>query len=83
MRNINGQMKTMWKYCKPEKFNEFRTFILGIQGQSMFPNGVIYKGVDAQPRFYRGPSGANDCIMPTIDHLLEITSMVPENDSHS
>ena len=79
MKIINGQMKTMWKYCKPEKFNEFRTFILGIQGQSMFTNGVIYRGVDPNPRFYRGPSGANDCIMPTVDHLLEITSMLPEN----
>ncbi len=79
LKLINGQMKTMWKYSKPEKFHDFRTYIMGIQGNSMFPNGVIYRGVDSNPRFYRGASGANDCIMPTVDHLLEITKFFPEN----
>lgn len=79
MKLINGQMVSMWKYSKPARFNDFRTYIMGIQGNSMFPNGVIYRGVDPNPKFYRGASGANDCIMPTIDNLLEITKMLPEN----
>jgi len=40
----------------------------------MFPNGVVYRGVDDQKRFYRGESGANDSIIPTLDNLFEVTS---------
>lgn len=46
----------------------------------MFPNGVIYEGVDPKPRFYRGESGANDSIIPSCDNLLELTSKMPQND---
>ena len=46
----------------------------------MFPNGVIYEGVDPQPRAYRGESGANDSIIPSCDNLLELTSKMPSNE---
>jgi indoleamine 2,3-dioxygenase len=36
----------------------------------MFPNGVIYEGVDDKPKVYRGESGANDSILPTHDNLF-------------
>jgi indoleamine 2,3-dioxygenase len=37
----------------------------------MFPNGVIYEGVDDKvPRYYRGESGANDSLIPTYDNLF-------------
>ena len=79
MKKILTQMNTMWKQSKVERFNEFRTFFMGIQNQPMFPNGVIYRGVDSVPRFYRGASGANDSIVPTVDNLLEITGDMPDN----
>jgi indoleamine 2,3-dioxygenase len=43
----------------------------------MFPNGVIYRGVDNTPRYYRGESGANDSIIPTMDNLFEVTALLP------
>jgi len=43
----------------------------------MFPNGVIYEGVDGEPKAYRGESGANDSIIPTLDNLLEIYDQLP------
>lgn len=46
----------------------------------MFPNGVIYEGVDRKPRSYRGESGANDSIIPTCDNLLQLTSKMPSNE---
>jgi indoleamine 2,3-dioxygenase len=45
----------------------------------MFPNGVVYEGVSDQAQFYRGESGANDSIIPTLDNFLEITSRMPSN----
>mmetsp|Transcript_37877 Transcript_37877/g.33893 ORF Transcript_37877/g.33893 Transcript_37877/m.33893 type:complete len:224 (-) Transcript_37877:247-918(-) len=72
-------METMWVRSKPEDYNHFRTFILGIKNQPMFPNGVIYEGVSDEPMSYRGESGANDSIIPTIDNLLELTALMPKN----
>lgn len=69
----------MWFRSKAEKYNDFRTFIMGIQNQPMFPNGVIYEGVDNTPRQYRGESGANDSIIPTHDNLFQLTKLMPQN----
>ena len=76
---INRNMDTMWKGSNPKKYIGFRTFILGILNQPMFPNGVVYQGVSEEGRAYRGESGANDSMIPTLDNVLEVTSQMPEN----
>lgn len=54
----------MWKNSKPTDYLAFRVFIFGITSQSMFPNGVVYEGInDNQPMHFRGESGANDSIV--------------------
>jgi indoleamine 2,3-dioxygenase len=54
----------MWKNSKPADYLSFRVFIFGITSQSMFPNGVVYEGInDNQPMYFRGESGANDAIV--------------------
>lgn len=54
----------MWKNSKPGEYISFRTFIFGITSQSMFPNGVVYEGInDNKPMFFRGESGANDSMV--------------------
>jgi indoleamine 2,3-dioxygenase len=45
----------------------------------MFPDGVVYEGVSTEPTFYRGESGANDSIIPSIDNFLQLTQRMPEN----
>jgi indoleamine 2,3-dioxygenase len=45
----------------------------------MFPNGVVYEGVSDEPVAYRGESGANDSMIPTLDNLLELTDSMPNN----
>lgn len=58
---------------KPLDYTTFRTFIFGITSQSMFPNGVIYEGInDGKPMSFRGESGANDSMIPTMDNFLQI-----------
>ncbi|PWY78128.1 hypothetical protein BO94DRAFT_187227 [Aspergillus sclerotioniger CBS 115572] len=63
----------MWANSKPQDYLSFRVFIFGITSQSMFPNGVVYDGVlDNKPLFFRGESGANDSMIPLLDHLCQI-----------
>lgn len=74
MRKINGVMETMWSKSRPTEYTSFRTFIFGITSQSMFPNGVVYEGLDngGKPLSFRGESGANDSIVPLMDNLLQL-----------
>ncbi|EAR86314.2 indoleamine 2,3-dioxygenase family protein (macronuclear) [Tetrahymena thermophila SB210] len=76
---INVKMDTMWEYSSPKAFNNFRSYMMGIKSQPMFPKGVVYEGVSKEPTFYRGVSAANDSIIPTIDNLLELTNNLPDN----
>ncbi|EXJ76858.1 indoleamine 2,3-dioxygenase [Capronia epimyces CBS 606.96] len=80
MTRIEAHMEQMWTHSLPKDYLSYRTFIFGITSQSMFPNGVIYQGTrygDSKPLYFRGESGANDSIIPLLDHLLEIP--MPQN----
>jgi indoleamine 2,3-dioxygenase len=73
IQKVETSMETMWSNSLPKDYNAYRTFIFGITSQSMFPHGVIYEGHNEdRPMFFRGESGANDSIIPLLDHLLEI-----------
>lgn len=73
MEKIEACMEDMWGNSKPSDYLSFRVFIFGITSQSMFPNGVVYEGInDNKPMFFRGESGANDSMIPLLDHLLQI-----------
>ncbi|GFG06579.1 indoleamine 2,3-dioxygenase family protein [Aspergillus udagawae] len=73
MEKIEASMEDMWANSKPAEYLSFRVFIFGITSQSMFPNGVVYDGVlDNKPLYFRGESGANDSMIPLLDHLLQI-----------
>jgi len=75
LKTINAAMETMWARSKPMEYTSFRTFIFGITSQPMFPNGVIYEGVDefeGKPQRFRGESGANDSMVPLVDNLLGV-----------
>ena len=97
MQHIDDTMERMWKASSPRAYDRFRTFIMGIKGQPMFPNGLTYEGCDEEEddgkgeqdtnacivgrrRFYRGESGANDSIIPTLDNLLQLTERMPRNE---
>ena len=46
----------MWNVSKPKSYLKFRTFIMGVKGNedTIFPNGVSYRGVEDHPRYERG-----------------------------
>ncbi|KAI2624286.1 indoleamine 2,3-dioxygenase family protein [Hypoxylon sp. NC1633] len=73
MQKVNNVMETMWMKSKPRSYTSFRTFIFGITSQSMFPDGVVYEGInDGKPLSFRGESGANDTMIPLMDNFLQI-----------
>lgn len=73
LSKINAVMETMWAVSKPRSYTSFRTFIFGITSQSMFPNGVVYEGVDdSSAQQFRGESGANDSMIPLMDNFCQI-----------
>lgn len=73
LRRINATMETMWMKSKPRDYTTFRTFIFGITSQSMFPDGVVYEGInEGKPMSFRGESGANDSMIPLMDNFLQI-----------
>ncbi|KAI4148234.1 MAG: hypothetical protein LQ340_005175, partial [Diploschistes diacapsis] len=73
MAAIEANMEKMWHNSLPKEYMTYRTFIYGIASQSMFPSGVVYEGqYNNVPQFFRGESGANDAIIPLLDHLCEI-----------
>lgn len=73
MKKINAVMETMWNKSSPMAYTSFRTFIFGITSQSMFPDGVVYEGLnDGKPMSFRGESGANDSMVPLMDNLLQV-----------
>jgi indoleamine 2,3-dioxygenase len=78
-KKINYEMDRMWEQNRPAEYNNYRTFIMGSKNQPMFPNGILYEGVSKERKFYRGESGANDSIVPTLDNLLEVTAELPNN----
>ena len=78
MEKIEAAMENMWSHSRPKDYISYRTFIFGITNQSMFPNGVVYEGEnDDKPLHFRGESGANDSIIPLLDHILEVP--MPKN----
>lgn len=76
---MNVRRQTMWKASNPKNYNDFRTFIMGITGNdSIFGDGVVYVDGEA-PRQYRGQTGAQDDIIPTMDIFSGVVERYPNN----
>jgi indoleamine 2,3-dioxygenase len=84
LEHINRARREMWNASRPERYNDFRVFIMGITGnESLFGPGVIYEGVErfaGQPQHFRGQTGAQDDIVPACDLLLGIDDAYPTNE---
>ena len=81
MKRINARRKVMWRASRWKHYNDFRVFIMGIKGnEDLFDEGVIYEGVDETPRQYRGQTGAQDNVIPTMDIFTGVINHYPSND---
>jgi len=81
MEKINERRKQMWNASNPANYNNFRVFIMGIQGNTdIFGEGVEYEGSENKElRTYRGQSGSQDDIIPTVDIFSGIFKYYPNN----
>lgn len=81
MEKINERRKTMWSASNPVNYNNFRAFIMGIKGNTdIFGPGVKYSGSDnPELRTYRGQSGSQDDIIPTVDIFTGLFKFYPDN----
>ena len=81
MKNINSRRKLMWEASRWKNYNDFRVFIMGIKGnEEIFNEGVYFQGVDKEPHQYRGQTGAQDNIIPTMDIFSGVINFYPTNE---
>ncbi|MCM1984490.1 hypothetical protein [Lyngbya confervoides] len=75
-QHINATLKRMPERCDPYiYFQRVRPFIHGWKNNPALPTGLIYEGVtayDGQPQQFRGETGAQSAILPTMDALFQI-----------
>jgi indoleamine 2,3-dioxygenase len=81
LKEMNDRRKEMWTASRYERYNDFRVFIMGIQGnKDLFPNGLVYENCfNNVPQYYRGQTGAQDSIIPMIDIFTGIVDYYPDN----
>ncbi len=81
LEKINERRKTMWVASEPKNYNNFRAFIMGIKGNTdIFGEGVEYQGSENKElRTYRGQSGSQDDIIPSIDIFSGLFKYYPDN----
>lgn len=80
IRDMNERRRTMWQASRPQHYNDFRAFIMGIEGNDeIFGNGVVYEGCGEEPRKYRGQTGAQDDIIPSLDIFTGVIEYYPDN----
>lgn len=77
--NINPVFDRMIEKCDPYiYYNRVRPYIHGWKGNPALPDGVLYEGVfDGARQSFRGQTGSQSSIVPTMDALLGIAH---END---
>ena len=75
-KNINETMNRMPEGCDPYiYYHRVRPYIHGWKNNPALPQGLIYEGVEAydgKPQQFRGETGAQSAIVPTIDALFNI-----------
>lgn len=81
LSKIRSLLKAMNHHCDPSVFNSFRQLLHGpSRGSQVFPNGVYFEGVSADPLYFTGASGAHDALLPTIDAFTQLSISLKKND---
>lgn len=71
LHEIRREVQKMTERCEPVVFyTDIRPFQAGSKGLDALPNGIIYEGVDVNPRQYRGANAGQSAIIYAIDISL-------------
>ncbi|GIV11615.1 MAG: hypothetical protein KatS3mg020_1106 [Fimbriimonadales bacterium] len=76
LEQMYAVLQRMPEACDPYiYYHRVRPYIHGWKNNPALPNGLVYEGVEAyggQPQQFRGETGAQSTIIPTLDGLLGI-----------
>jgi len=74
LKQVNKIFARMPEKCDPYiYYHRVRPFIFGSKDNPDLKKGLIYEGMfDNKPRFYRGETGAQSSIIPSLDAALQI-----------
>ena len=76
---MNEKRKLMWSSSDVSRYGAYRIFLMGSKGnEKIFDDGIIYENVNDKPIQYRGETGAQDNIIPTLDIFTGITQYYPD-----
>ena len=75
MKVVNSIFSRMPEKCDPYiYYHRVRPYIFGSKDNPDLKNGLIYQGeFNNKPQFFRGETGAQSGIIPTLDGALQIT----------
>lgn len=74
LRNMTREISRMSEGCKPVTFyTEIRPYQAGSKGLDAFPDGIIYEGVDTNPRKYSGASAGQSSLIHAVDIFLGVS----------
>lgn len=77
LKEICSTLERMPERCDPYiYYHRVRPYLHGWKGHPAYPKGLIYDGVkeyEQKPQQFRGETGAQSSIIPTLDGLLGIT----------
>jgi len=74
MKKVNEIFKRVPEKCDPYVYyHRVRPYIFGWKNNPALPNGLIYEGCyDNRPQLFRGETGAQSSIVPTLDALFNV-----------
>ena len=75
MKKVNAIFARMPEKCDPYVYyHRVRPFIFGTKDNPDLKKGLVYEGqFDSKPQFFRGETGAQSSIIPSLDGALQIS----------
>jgi len=75
LEEVCKTMDRMPERCDPYiYYNRVRPYIHGWKNNPALPDGLVYEGMfDEVPQFFRGETGAQSTIVPSLDAVLGVT----------
>ena len=79
VHNMNEKRKLMWANSDTDRYGAYRIFLMGSEGNDkIFGDGLLYENVNEDKVKYRGETGAQDDIIPTLDIFTGVTKFYPD-----
>jgi len=76
---MNDKRRVMWASSDMKRYAQYRIFLMGVTGnEKIFHQGILYSGVKEERIRYRGETGAQDDIIPTLDIFTSVTDFYPD-----